>query len=340
MKAGLVGFSQSGKSTLFNAITGLAATSHGKGKASLGAVKVPDPRVDTLAGICKPAKTTWAEVIFVDVPGPAAKSGGLDAAAVSALKEVDALVLVVGAFADRDPLRELVDFETELVLSDLGPVEKRLERAPREHTPAQEVELLKLCEQRLSRGDPLRTLPYDELQAQALARYGFLSTRPLLVVVNCDEASFNQPLPPALGEELSKRRLEHVQVCATLEAEVAALAPEERGPFLKELGVTEPASSQIIRAAYKALDYISYFTTGTDEVRAWTVRRGAKAPRAGGKIHSDIERGFIRAEVMAYDDFLAYQGSEARAREHGKLRSEGKEYVVHDGDCLHFKFAV
>ncbi len=340
MRAGLVGFSQSGKSTLFNAITGLAASGHAKGKAALGAVKVPDPRVDTLVGICKPAKTTYAEVVFVDVPGPQGAAGALDAAAIGALKEVDALVLVLGAFAGRDALKELVDFETELVLGDLDMVEKRIERMKREKAPPLEMDQIKHCEQQLAAGKPLRDLHLDELNEKALAKYSFLSIRPLLVVVNCAEDAFNTPLPEALEAELKKRKLEHAQVCATLEAEVAALAPEDRAAFLKELGIAEPASSQIIRAAYRALDYISYFTTGTDEVRAWTVRRGAKAPKAGGKIHSDIERGFIRAEVMSYADFVALQGNEHKARELGKFRSEGKEYVVHDGDCMHFKFAV
>ena len=340
MKAGLVGFSQSGKSTLFSAITGIAATHHAKGKASLGVVKVPDPRIDTIVAICKPEKTAWAEVVFVDVPGPAGKGGGLDTATVTALREVDALVLVLGGYGDHDPLRELVDFETELVLGDLDPVEKRIERMKREQGPALELELLKKCEQQLSAGKSLRDLHLDDLAEKTLAKYSFLSDRPLLVVVNRGEDTLQQPLPEALEKELAARKLEHVSVCATLEAEVAALAPEERGAFLKELGISEPASSQVIRAAYRALDYISFFTTGADEVKAWTVRRGSKAPKAGGRIHSDIERGFIRAEVMAYADFVAVQGSEAKARELGKLRSEGKEYVVHDGDCMHFRFAV
>ena len=342
MKAGLVGFSQSGKSTLYSALTGLAASAAGsRGKASLGVVKVPDARVDVLSGICKPKKTTYAEVIFVDVPGPAKGARGLDSAAVAAVKEADALVLVVGAFdPTEDPARALSDFVGDLVLSDLDILEKRIDRLERDRSSPMELELLKRCKAALEENRPLRELELSDADEKSLSAYAFLTARPLLVVVNVAEDGLGKPLPAPLVAALAEAKLEPMIVCAKLEAEVAALPPEERGAFLTELGVTEPASSQVIRRAYAALDYVSFFTTGEDEVKAWTIRRGWKAPRAAGRIHSDIERGFIRAEVFRYDDFVAFAGSEAKAREAGKLKLEGKEYVVQDGDCIHFRFAV
>jgi ribosome-binding ATPase YchF (GTP1/OBG family) len=183
-------------------------------------------------------------------------------------------------------------------------------------------------------------MPLSDAEEKALSKYAFLAQRPLLVAVNVGEAGVNKELPADLNAALHARKLETMPVCATLEAEVAALAPEERGAFLAELGIKEPASSRVIRSAYKALDYISFFTTGEDEVKAWTVRRGSKAPKAAGRVHSDIERGFIRAEVTAYEDFVAAGGSEAKVREMGKFRLEGKDYEVKDGDIVHFRFNV
>jgi GTP-binding protein YchF len=349
MKAGLVGFSLTGKTALFNAITGLsAATGAGgaKGKTNLGAVKVPDERIDRLSAIYKPKKTTHAELVLVDVPGPAAKAGGLDAATTSALREVDALVLVLRAFESPshekapDAVRELADFEAELILGDLAIIEKRIERMKKEKGNPLEIDLLTRCEQLLSAEKPLRDMPITDAEEKVLSKYAFLAQRPLLVAVNVGESEVGKDLPGPLKDALQSRKLETLPVCATLEAEVAALAPEERGPFLADLGIKEPASSRVIRSAYKALDYISFFTTGEDEVKAWTVRRGAKAPKAAGRVHSDIERGFIRAEVTAYEDFIAAGGSEAKVREAGKFRLEGKDYVVADGDIVHFRFNV
>jgi GTP-binding protein YchF len=341
MKAGLVGFAQSGKSTLHSALTGLSAAGGGRGKANLGVVKVPDERVDTLSRICKPKKTTFAEVVFVDVPGPAKGARGLDAQAVAAVKEADALVLVLGAFdPSEDPGRALADFAGDLALHDLEIIEKRIGRLERDRSNPLELELLGRCKTCLEGGKPLRALTLSEADEKALSAYAFLTARPLLVAVNVAEDALGKALPAGLVAALAEAGLQPMVVCAKLEAEVAALPPEERGAFLTELGVSEPASSQVIRAAYAALDYISFFTTGADEVKAWTIRRGSKAPKAAGRIHSDIERGFIRAEVIKYDDFVTFGGSEAKAREAGKLRLEGKEYVVQDGDCVHFRFAV
>lgn len=343
MKAGLVGFAQSGKTTLFSALTGLeAGGAGGRGKANLGVVKVPDARLDKLSAICKPKKTTPAEIVFVDVPGPASGAKGFDSAALTALKEADALVLVLAAYDEtHEPARALGDFLAELVLTDQEVVEKRLERMKRDHAAnPHEIEALSRCFEALNDSKPLREVDLGEAEEKLLASYSFISRRPLLVVVNVAEDGVGKPLPEPLAKAFEEARLEPMLVCAKLEAEVAALPPEERGAFLSELGIGEAASAQVIRQAYRSLDYISFFTTGEDEVKAWTVRRGYKAPRAAGRIHSDIERGFIRAEVIRYEDFVALNGSEAKARESGKLRLEGKEYVVQDGDCIHFRFAV
>ncbi len=349
MKAGLVGFAQTGKTTLFNAITGLAAQAFadaGKGRAHLGAVKVPDERVDKLSGIFKPKKTTHAEVIFVDVPGPKEKAGGLDATTQGALREVDALVLVVRAFLSAahdkppDPARELADFETELILGDLALIEKRLDRLRKDKGSPVEIDLLDRCDKHLSSEKSLRALAFSEAEEKLLSKYAFLSQKPLLAVVNVGEEAVKSAIDPAIARSFADRRVEPVPVCATLEAEVAALGPDERPAFLAELGISEPATTRVIRGAYRALEYVSFFTVGDDEVKAWTVRRGSGAQKAAGRVHTDMERGFIRAEVTAYDDFIAAGGSEAKARAAGKHRLEGKEYEVKDGDIIHFRFAV
>jgi len=227
------------------------------------------------------------------------------------------------------------------VIGDLDVIEKRLDRMKRDRSSnPMEQEVLVRCQETLNENRALRELELSDADEKLLSAYSFLSMRPLLVVVNVAEDAIGHPLSDALTGALAEAKLEPIVVCAKLEAEVAALPAEERGAFLEELGVGEPASAQVIRQAYLSLDYISFFTTGEDEVKAWTVRRGSKAPRAAGRIHSDIERGFIRAEVIRYEDFVALNGSEAKARESGKLRLEGKEYVVQDGDCVHFRFAV
>jgi hypothetical protein len=342
MKAGLVGYAQSGKTTLFNALTGLH-----KGPASrvnLGAIKVPDARVDRLSAIFKPKKTTYAELQFVDLPGPQSKGAGFDGDALKALREADALCLVLRAYPGADgvapdPLRELRDFESELLFADLTVVDKRIERMKKEHAkPGDLLELERLLAH-LNEDKPLRVMKWSDAEEKSLATFGFLSRRPMVVAVNVGEEAAAAPAPAAVLEEAKKRGAETIALSAAVEAEIAELAPEEQGEFLASLGLTEPARARFIRAAYHVLDYISFFTVGEDEVKAWTVHRGDRAPRAAGRVHTDIERGFIRAEVTHYDDFIAC-GSEHKARELGKLRLEGKEYAVQDGDIIHFRFAV
>jgi hypothetical protein len=346
MKAGLVGYAQSGKTTLFNALTGQhKGGAGGRGQVNLGAIKVPDPRIDALSALFKPRKTTYAEMQFVDVPGPAGKGSGLDADALRALAEVDSFCLVVRGFpgfdgTPGDPERELRDFDAELVLHDLGIVEKRLERMRREHQrgTTEQLELERL-HVHLDQGKPLRLLRWTDAEEKELAHYAFLSRRPLLVVVNVAEDAAAAPPPPGVEAAARERGSEVLSLCAAVEAEIAQLAPAEQPEFLASLGLSEPARARFIRAAYHLLDLVSFFTVGEDEVRAWPIHRGDKAPRAAGRIHSDLERGFIRAEVVRYDDFIAL-GSESRARQEGKLRLEGKEYVVLDGDILNIRFAV
>ncbi len=347
MRVGLVGYAQTGKSTLFNALTGLSAQTGISGrqsKANLGALKVPDDRVDRLSAIYRPRKTTYAEVVFVDVPGPTGKGSGLDTPTLQALREVDALILVLRGFeaADgtaADAATEFVDFETELVLADLEIAERRLARLRKERGPELETGAMQACVEHLEGGEPLRGLSLSEQQWQALASYSFLSRRPVLAVCNGSEADVGRPVPGKVMEVVERRGVSVIGVCAALEAEVAALDPDEQGEFLASLGVTEPASARLIRSAYQLLEYESFFTVGEDEVRAWTIRRGDKAPRAAGRIHSDLERGFIRAEVMPYVEFIEV-GSEAAMKQSGKLRVEGKDYAVQDGDILHVRFNV
>ncbi len=346
MKAGLVGYAQSGKTTLFNALTGLhKGGPAARGQVNLGAIKVPDPRVEALSAIFKPKKTTHADMRFVDVPGPAGKGSGLDTDALRALAEVDAFCLVVRGFAAIDgapaePARELADFDAELVLHDLAIVEKRLDRMRKEHQSGTgEYHELERIHAQLDQGAPLRAMPWSDAEEKELAHFAFLSRRPLLVVANVPEEAAAAPPPPGVAEAARERGAEVLSLCAAVEAEIAELAPAEQPEFLQSLGLSEPARARFIRAAYRLLDLISFFTVGEDEVRAWPTRRGDRAPRAAGRIHSDLERGFIRAEVVHYDDFIAL-GSESRARQEGKLRLEGKEYVVKDGDILNIRFAV
>ncbi len=342
MKAGLVGFPLSGKTTLFNAIT----TLHRAGDAHmhLGAIKVPDKRIDQLAALYKPKKVTYAEMRFVDLPGPRGK--GMDAESLRALSDVDALCLVVRGFPALDgtpaePLRELRDFDAELLLADLAIVERRLDRLRKEHAgkTSSEFHELSNLHAHLDAGKSLRTMQWTEAEQHEMAHFGFLSRRPLLVVLNVAEADAARPLPPELEAEVRARGGEGLALSAEVEAEIAELDPTEQPAFLESIGLREPARDRFIRAAYHLLELISFFTVGEDEVRAWTLHRGDKAPRAAGKIHSDLERGFIRVEVVHYDDFMSV-GGDAKARERGRMRLEGKEYVVRDGDILNSRSAV
>ena len=345
MKVGLTGFAGSGKTTVFSALTGLRPDP-GERRPLWGTIKVPDPRVDFLAGVYHPKKTTYAEVTFVDFP-PARdtqKRAVLDQEMVTALRDADALVEVVRGFPDLAgaaprPAEDIADFESELVLADLGQVEKRLERCRKEKGKEREVALLERLQAHLDAGQPLRTLGLTGDERTELAGFAFLSLRPLLVVLNVPESEVAKPLPEAVAQRARDAGAEAMVLSAQVEAEVAELEPGDRVAFLADLGLSESARDRFIGSSYGLLDLISFLTAGEDECRAWPVRRGTGARKAAGRIHSDIERGFIRAEVMAYDDFVQHP-SEAKCREAGKLRLEGKDYVVQDGDIVHFRFAV
>ncbi len=350
MKIGLTGFPGSGKTAVFNALTGLHArtgTGASEGKPNLGVIKVPDARVDALAGIWKPKKVTLAEVSFVDFPPPrtaARQRAVLDAETVAQLRDADALVLVVRAFPDLageppTPAADLDAFGAELVLADLAVLEKRVERLKKEKGHERERALLDKIMPELEGGTPLRLLGLGADERTLLAGFALLSLRPLLVVLNVPEGEVAAPVPDDIVRQAHAAGGEALVLSAQVEMEVAQLEAADRAAFLADLGLAESARDRFLRASYALLDLISFLTAGEDECRAWPIRRGTTAVKAAGKIHSDIERGFIRAEVIAYDDFIRL-GSEAKAREAGKLRLEGKDYVVQDGDIAHFRFNV
>nr|MBA2565183.1 redox-regulated ATPase YchF [Gemmatimonadota bacterium] len=336
--------------TVFNALTGLSAETGpagGRGKTNLGVVKVPDPRVDALSALFRPKRTTYAEVRFSDVPGTPGSTGrGLDAATLTAMRDMDALAQVVRGFADPGtgeaprPTGELADFEAEMILADAEVVERRLARLRKgERGFPREAELLERIGAHLESERALRSLDLSEGEWASFSGFGFLSRKPTMVVINVAESEAGVPLAGDVVAFARERAMPALALSAPVEAEIAQLPPGERASFASEMGLREPAQDRFIREAYALLDLISFFTVGPDEVRAWTIRRGTPAQGAGGKIHSDIERGFIRAEVMEHEELLRL-GTEAKVREAGKLRLEGKEYVVKDGDVAHFRFNV
>ena len=349
MKIGLVGFPGSGKTTVFNALTGLhAQTGFGAahGKTNLGTVRVPDERVSALAKLYSPKKTTLAEITFTDVAaGAGAHDKGLDATTLAAMREVDALCQVVRGFPGpggeaATPLTEARNLEDEMNLADLIVIEKRVERLHKEKNKTGELEILETFKAALEEGKPLRRI--EDLAPAAWAMvsgYRFLTQKPLLLVLNVPESEAASAAPADLAAHAEEQGLGLVVLSGQVEMDIAQMSPEEQEEFVASLGLGEPAIARFIHAAYQLLDLISFLTAGADECRAWPIRRGLTAPKAAGKIHSDIERGFIRAEVVRWDD-LVRLGSEAKCREAGKLRSEGKEYVVHDGDVINFRFNV
>jgi len=303
-------------------------------------IKVPDERIDRLARLFKPKKTTYAEIRFTDFPPQAEDNLKSNNALVTQMREVDAIALVLRDFeTGSDPLRELNGLLTEMILADLTVVENRQSRLKKEKARPQEEELLERCAQALENEESLRNLTFSADEENLLSGFGFLSRKPLLVLFNQAEDKAGQPLAASYQEELRRRGLEGLALAGKVEMEIAQLEENDRTAFLKEIGIAEPARDRFIRSSYRLLDLVSFFTAGEDEVRAWTITQGTNARKSAGKIHSDIERGFIRAEVIAYADFIAH-GSEAKCKEAGKLRLEGKDYIVKDADIIHFRFAV
>jgi len=348
MNVGLVGFSRAGKTTLFNALTELSIEVGGfesKHEPTLSVVKVPDPRVDALSDIVHPKEKKHAEVTFLDFPPSQERKAALEQQSLVQMREVDALAQVVGAFKDPmsseppQPARDLAAFQTELILADLAVIEKRLERLKKEKGKEREQELLTRCQAMLEDERPLRVMEVLPEESNILAGFAFLSQKPLLIVYNTDESALHEELPPEIQAYASAQNLLVVPVCGKLEMEIAQLTEEEQGAFLTELEISESAKDRFIRHAYEHLNLMSFFTAGPMEVRAWTITRGTKAVHAAGKIHSDIERGFIRAEVISYADYIEHRG-EAGCRSAGKLRLEGKDYLMQDGDVIHIRFNV
>ena len=346
MKVGLVGFAGSGKTTVFNALTGLHAQVGFGGEVRLGTVRVPDQRIDTLSGIFKPKKTIYAEIAFCDIPGEhGAEKKGLSTKALQQIRDQEVLCLVLRDFENPaledqpDPLADLEAFHTECLFADLGIVEKRLDRARKEKANPLEVATFEKMKATLEGERPLRSLSEAELHRDQLKGYALLTDRPLMVVLNRQEADAAKPLPDDLAKRLGQINAEGFVLSASVEAEIAGMDLADQPAFLEDLGLKEPGLVRFIRTAYHLMDLIAFFTVGADEVRAWTIKRGANARQAAGRIHSDLERGFIRAEVTPYQVFMEY-GSEHAVKEAGRLQLEGKDYVVADGDILHVRFNV
>ena len=346
MKIGLVGFAGSGKTTVFNTMTGMDVPVGFGGELRLGIVRVPDERIDELSAIFSPEKTTYAEISFCDIPGEhGAEKKGLSPRGLQQIRDQEALCLVLRDFAnpaiegDPDPAGDIEVFHTECVFADLEIVERRLERARKERAEAQEVVAFEVMKSTLEEERPLRLLTREDLNRDYLRGYGLLTDRPLLVALNRNEIEAAEPMPEGIAARLEELHAAGMVLSASVEAEIAGLDPEDQAAFLEDLGLSEPALARFIRTAYGLLDLISFFTVSEDEVRAWTVRRGTHARQAAGCIHSDLERGFIRAEVIPHTTFMEF-GSEQAVKETGRFQVEGKDYVVSDGDIMHVRFNV